>query len=98
MLSEATRGQGVATQMCEHSQEVARELGYLAMQFNFVVSTNSGAIRLWQKFGFEIVGQLPKAFNHPSKDFVDALVMYKWLKQSCSTWNVYPTCLPLTHI
>ena len=44
MLYEATRGQGVATQMCEHSQEVARELGYLAMQFNFVVSTNSGAI------------------------------------------------------
>ena len=80
MASEAARGRGVAAQMCEHSQGIARELGYLAMQFNFVVSTNSGAIRLWQKFGFEIVEQLPKAFNHPSKGFVDALVMYKWLK------------------
>lgn len=75
MLYEATREQGVATQMCEHSQEVARELGYLAMQFHFFVSTNSGAIRIWQKLDFEILGTLPKAFNHPSKGFVDALVM-----------------------
>lgn len=80
MVPASARGIGVATAMCEHSQKMAVELGYKAMQFNFVVSTNEGAMRLWRKLGFEIVGRLPKAFNHPSKGYVDALVMYKWLK------------------
>lgn len=79
MVSSEARGQGLATAMCEHSQEVAVELGYKAMQFNFVASTNEGAVRLWGKLGFETVGRLPKAFNHPSKGYVDALVMFKWL-------------------
>ncbi len=80
MVSAKARGKGLATAMCEHSQKVAVELGYKAMQFNFVVSTNEGAIKLWHKLGFETVGQLPKAFSHPSKGYVDALVMYKWLQ------------------
>ena len=79
MVSSAARGRGLATFMCEHSQVIARELGYKAMQFNFVASTNEGAVRLWAKLGFDTVGKLPKAFNHPSKGYVDALVMYKWL-------------------
>jgi ribosomal protein S18 acetylase RimI-like enzyme len=54
-------------------------MGYHAMQFNFVASSNEVAVSLWQKLGFEIVGRLPKAFNHPSPGFVDAYVMYKWL-------------------
>ena len=79
VVSETTRGKGVASLMCEHSQLNAIELGFLAMQFNFVVSTNSGAIRLWKKLGYEIVGTLPRAFRHPQTGFVDAYVMYKWL-------------------
>jgi L-amino acid N-acyltransferase YncA len=79
MVSSKARGKGIATQMCEHSQLQALELGYKAMQFNFVASTNEGAVRLWKKLGFETVGRLPKAFSHPNKGFVDALVMYKWL-------------------
>jgi len=79
MVSTEARGRGLATAMCEHSQNVAKELGYKAMQFNFVASSNEGAIRLWNKLGFATVGRLPKAFNHPSKGYVDALVMYKWL-------------------
>lgn len=79
MVSSEARGQGLATAMCEHSQKVAVELGYKAMQFNFVASTNEGAVRLWGKLGFEAVGRLPKAFNHPSKGYVDAIVMFKWL-------------------
>lgn len=79
MVSSKARGKGLATAMCEHSQKIAKELGYKAMQFNFVASTNEGAIRLWNKLGFETVGMLPKAFNHPEKGYVDALVMYKWL-------------------
>ncbi len=79
MVSPAARGRGLATTMCEHSQQVARDLGYEAMQYNFVASTNEGAVRLWKKLGFEIVGTLPNAFRHPTHGFVDAYVMYKWL-------------------
>jgi ribosomal protein S18 acetylase RimI-like enzyme len=82
MVSSAARGRGLATTMCEHSQRVARELGYKAMQFNFVASSNEGAVRLWTKLGFATVGRLPKAFHHPKLGYVDALVMYKWLEQS----------------
>jgi L-amino acid N-acyltransferase YncA len=80
MVSPAARGRGLATAMCVHSQDVARELGYKAMQFNFVASTNEGAVRLWNRLGFATVGRLPGAFRHPSKGYVDALVMYKWLE------------------
>jgi len=65
--------------MCQHSLEYARGLGYRAMQYNFVVSTNGRAVALWQAFGFEIVGRLPGAFEHPSLGFADALVMLRRL-------------------
>ena len=81
MVSSKSRGKGLATAMCEHSQQVAVKLGYKAMQFNFVASSNEGAVRLWNKFGFETVGRLPKAFNHPTQGYIDALVMYKWLNE-----------------
>ena len=73
------RGKGVATAMCLHSQELAIDLGYSAMQYNLVVSTNHGAIGLWKKLGFHVVGILPKAFNSMSHGLADALVMYKEL-------------------
>ena len=79
MVASAAHGRGVATAMCEHIQRVARDLGYEAMQFNFVASTNQGAVRLWQKLGFAIVGRVPGAFQHPIHGNVDALVMHKWL-------------------
>lgn len=82
MVSSAARGRGLATAMCEHSQAIALELGYKAMQFNFVASSNEGAIRLWEKLGFEIVGRLPKAFDHPTRGYIDALILYKWLEQA----------------
>ncbi len=80
MVTSSARGKGIASAMCEHSQKIALDLGYTAMQFNFVASTNKGAINLWNKLGFETVGCLPKAFDHPSEGFVDALVMFKWLE------------------
>lgn len=79
MTSAAATGRGIARGMCEHSLEQARSRGYRAMQFNFVVSTNERAVRLWQSLGFEIVGRLPGAFKHPSAGYVDALVMYQQL-------------------
>ena len=73
------QGRGVATAMCEASQAQARNMGYRAMQFNLVLSSNTGAMRLWHKLGFETVGIIPQAFDHPSRGFVDAYVMFKQL-------------------
>jgi ribosomal protein S18 acetylase RimI-like enzyme len=75
----SARKQGVARAMCIHSMETARKRGYLAMQFNFVVASNAGAVALWKSLGFEAVGRVPRAFLHPSLGLVDALVMYRAL-------------------
>ena len=79
VVAESARGRGIASAMCAHSQTTALELGFLAMQFNFVIATNTGAIRLWQKLGFDIVGTIPQAFRHPQQGRVAAHIMYKWL-------------------
>ena len=75
----AAQGRGIARAMCLHSLGRAKERGFRAMQFNFVVSTNERAVKLWMSLGFETVGRLPGAFEHPEKGFVDALVMYRRL-------------------
>ncbi len=77
MTSAAAAGRGVARAMCDHSIERARTRGFRAMQFNFVVSTNERAVRLWQSLGFAVVGRLPLAFRHPALGYVDALVMFR---------------------
>lgn len=79
IVSESARGRGIASEMCVHSQQQAVEMGFRAMQYNFVVSTNEGAIRLWKRLGFDVVGTLPGAFRHSRLGFVDALVMFKSL-------------------
>lgn len=76
MLTADAEGRGIARRMCLHSKELAKRSGFRAMQFNFVVSTNQRAVRLWQSLGFDIVGRLPLAFEHPTKGFVDAFVMF----------------------
>ncbi len=78
-VSVSARGQGVGGLMCDYAQEEARRLGYLAMQYNLVVSTNAVAVALWQRHGFAIVGRLTKAFRHKRLGLVDAFVMYKEL-------------------
>lgn len=79
VVAERARGRGIASAMCEHSQAEARARGFRAMQFNLVVCTNEGAVRLWKKHGFGVVGVLPGAFRHARLGYVDALVMYKQL-------------------
>jgi len=76
VTAAAAQGRGIARAMCLHSLERAKERGFRAVQFNFVVSTNERAVKLWQSLGFEIVGRLAGAFEHPERGFVDALVMY----------------------
>jgi ribosomal protein S18 acetylase RimI-like enzyme len=79
VVAPDAQGQGIASALCEHSQRQAVQMGFRAMQFNLVVSTNERAIRLWQKLGFSVVGTLPGAFRHPRLGFVNALVMFKTL-------------------
>jgi ribosomal protein S18 acetylase RimI-like enzyme len=79
MVKTGSEGQGVGQAMCEHSLAEARRLGFTAMQFNMVVSTNEGAVALWQKMGFSIVGTLPQAFRHQRLGPVDAYVMHRFL-------------------
>ena len=80
VTAPAAQGRGIARQMCLHSLERAKERGFRAMQFNFVVSTNERAVKLWGDLGFEIVGRVPLAFEHPTLGFVDALVMFRSLE------------------
>ena len=79
MTAASATGRGVARAMCEHSLGRARGRRFRAMQFNFVLSTNERAVRLWQSFEFEVVGRLPKAFLHPTRGYVDAYIMYREL-------------------
>lgn len=79
MVSPAAQGMGIGRLMGEHSIAHARSLGYHAMQFNYVVSTNAAAVALWQKLGFAIVGTLPQAYRHAQLGFVDAYVMFRKL-------------------
>lgn len=72
-------GKGVARTMLDDALRRAKQAGYRAMQFNFVLSSNTRAIDIWQRAGFDIVGRLPEAFNHPKDGYIDALVMFKTL-------------------
>ncbi|MGG6264813.1 N-acetyltransferase family protein [Leptolyngbya sp. AN03gr2] len=81
MVDPTCHGRGIGKAMGLHCLQAAKQLGYLAIQFNFVVSTNHAAIALWEKLGFSIVGTLPKAFHHRSLGYVDAYVMYRLLDE-----------------
>jgi ribosomal protein S18 acetylase RimI-like enzyme len=77
MVAPAAKGKRIGRTMAEFSLEEARRLGYTAMQFNFVVKTNEAAVKLWQSLGFEIVGEIPEAFNHIENGLTNALIMYR---------------------
>lgn len=79
MVRGGSRGKGIGGAMCRHSMDEARSAGFLAMQFNLVVSTNESAVLLWQMLGFSIVGTLPKVFRHQKLGLVDAFVMHRFL-------------------
>ncbi|WFE72832.1 GNAT family N-acetyltransferase [Halomonas sp. M1] len=82
MVTPQARGKGVAKAMCEHSQALAAEAGFEAMQFNAVVASNQVAVKLWQRLGFHIVGTVPNAYRHATLGLVDTHVMYKMLSAS----------------
>jgi L-amino acid N-acyltransferase YncA len=79
MVKDGQHGRGIATAMCEHSLAEARRAGYLAMQFNSVVSTNERALRLWERMGFSVVGRVPQGFQQRERGLVDILIMHRFL-------------------
>jgi ribosomal protein S18 acetylase RimI-like enzyme len=79
MVSPKSAGKGIGKAMAEFSFEEAKRLGFLAMQFNYVVKTNTPAVNLWKKMGFEIVGEVPEAFSHPKFGLTNVYVMYRKL-------------------
>jgi L-amino acid N-acyltransferase YncA len=79
MVHPNAQGKGIGKLMYEHSIKNANQLGFKAIQFNIVVSTNINAVKLWEKYGFAIIGTIPNGFNHKKLGFVDAHIMYKEL-------------------
>ena len=77
MVNPKHQRRGTGNLLCEHSINYAREKGFLGIQFNIVVSTNEAAVKLWQKFGFKIIGTTPKGFRHRDLGLVDTYIMYK---------------------
>ena len=81
MVNPKYQGKGTGKLLCEHSIQFAKDKGYLGIQFNFVVSTNTNAVELWKKFGFKIIGTTPKGFRHKSLGLVDTYIMFKDLQE-----------------
>lgn len=79
ITADLARGKGVARLMLAHSLETAAALGFRAMQYNSVIATNTRAIDIWKRAGFDVIGRLPEAFHNPVHGYVDALVMYRKL-------------------
>ena len=79
VTASAAQGRGIARAMARHAIETGREMGFRAIQFNFVIASNTRAVALWESLGWEVIGRLPGAFLHPAKGYVDALVMYRTL-------------------
>ena len=82
MVNPHHQGKGIGRMLCEHSIQFAREKEYLGIQFNVVVSTNTRAVSLWKKYGFEIIGTTPKGFRHQTLGLVDTYIMYKGLMEN----------------
>ncbi len=79
MVDPNAQGKGIGSKLCEHSLQRAKEKNFKGIQFNLVVSTNKGAVELWKKYGFEIIGTTPNGFRHATMGLVDTYIMYKHL-------------------
>ncbi len=79
ITAPSARGEGVARRMLDHALIEAKQQGYRAMQFNFVLASNQRALAIWQRNGFATIGRIPQAFLHPKQGYVDALILHRSL-------------------
>ena len=79
MVRPGLGGRGIGWQLGQHSLGNAKALGFQAMQFNAVVSTNTRAVELWKRLGFSIIGTVPKGFRHQALGLVDLFIMHRFL-------------------
>ena len=79
ITAPSARGKGVARRMLDHALIEAKQQGYRAMQFNFVLASNQPALAIWQRNGFATIGRIPQAFLHPKQGYVDALILHRSL-------------------
>lgn len=79
ITAPSARGNGVARRMLDHALIEAKQQGYRAMQFNFVLASNQRALAIWQRNGFATIGRIPQAFLHPKQGYVDALILHRSL-------------------
>ena len=79
ITAPSARGKGVARRMLDHALIEAKQQGYRAMQFNFVLASNQRALAIWQRNGFATIGRIPQAFLHPKQGYVDALILHRSL-------------------
>jgi ribosomal protein S18 acetylase RimI-like enzyme len=77
MVAADARGRGIGSALCRFALDWARERGYAGMQFNAVAESNKGAVALYKRLGFEVVGTVPRAFEHPTCGRVGLHVMYR---------------------
>lgn len=76
MVAPEAQGRGVGRLLGRHVVDWCRAEGFRGIQFNAVVATNTGAVRLWQSLGFTIIGTVPGAFHHPEHGYVGLHVMF----------------------
>lgn len=79
ITAEKAQGKGVARAMLTFSLTEAKRLGFEAMQYNFVLATNTRAIDTWARAGFEQIGRIPRAFKLPGGIETDALILHRFL-------------------
>lgn len=80
MIKSFYRGQGIGTLLINASLEIAKAMGFQAMQFNMVLSQNGAATKLYQKLGFNIIGTIPEAIRNPDGSYQDGYVLHRKLK------------------
>ena len=78
-VKKESRGLHIGEKLVLHCLEKAKELGFRIIQFNAVVSTNHGAIHLYEKLGFVRLGTIPEGFLMKNGSYEDIVLFYKTL-------------------
>ncbi len=78
-VEKTVRGQHIGEKLVIHCMEKAKELNFRILQFNAVVSSNTAALRLYQKLGFVRLGVIPEGFLMKDGTYEDIIPHYYML-------------------